>query len=133
MGLTPPAEPTRARADRLAPVPERRWAHTVLLVGVSTSAVLTLAGTLLGVLASPPTLAGPARGAMPATGTVSGGRLSPISLIDAGLILLMLTPFARLVAILGEFLREGDRMYAGITVGVLAILGAGLLLGRAHG
>ncbi len=57
-----------------------------------------------------------------------GGQL----LINLGLVLLMLTPVARLVALLGQFIREGDRTYAWITAGVLAVLGVGLLVGRAH-
>lgn len=119
-----------------------------MAVGVWTSATLTLAGLVLSLWSRSSELAGTLRagarvGGMAGasagvTAVASGGPLwgargaGAEALINLGLVLLMLTPVARLLALLGEFVREGDRTYAWITAGVLAVLGLGLLVGRAH-
>lgn len=49
-------------------------------------------------------------------------ELRPIALAQAGLLVLLATPVLRVVASIVAFALEGDRLYAAITLGVLAIL-----------
>ncbi|GAC41183.1 DUF1634 domain-containing protein [Paenibacillus popilliae] len=51
--------------------------------------------------------------------------------ISLGLLLLILTPVFRVAVSILVFLKEGDRVYAGITALVLAILLISFVLGRA--
>ncbi len=111
------------------------------------SAALTLAGLILSAWTHPLQSGATLRAGAPLAERVPGQALPAVGgprvalwdagaggqlLIHLGLVLLMLTPVARLVALLGQFIREGDRTYAWITAGVLAVLGVGLLVGRAH-
>lgn len=148
MSLFPAAKPSESgEAGLTRQRGRRRWADTVVAAGVWSSATLTLAGLLL-FLWSPPSevmgalqagarvggLAGASARATAASGDPvwSARGAAPEALINLGLAVLMLTPVARLLALLVEFIREGDRTYAWITAGVLAVLGLGLLVGRAH-
>ena len=100
---------------------------TVLIAGVVTSATLVLAGFL-----SAPAVGwnGSLTGAVASTaaptdfsGMLAGlGALRPIALAQAGLLVLLATPVLRVVASVIGFALEGDRLYALITLGVLAIL-----------
>ena len=65
---------------------------------------------------------GVVRGAL----TLDGGAL-----VQLGLVLLVATPVARVALTLVAFLRQGDRLYVGLTAFVLAILLFGLLGGGA--
>jgi uncharacterized membrane protein len=113
----------------------RIMVSTVLLVGVSVSAVLIAAGfvaalavgwqgSLLGSAASsvPPTDFGdlPARLA----------RLEPLAVTQLGLLALLGTPVLRVAASVVGFALEGDRLYAAITLIVLSVLLTSILVVR---
>ena len=55
--------------------------------------------------------------------------LTPTGLMGLGVLLLILTPLARVLLSLAAFAKEGDRTYVLVTAVVLANLLAGLLLG----
>lgn len=68
----------------------------------------------------------PMRAQAPAA-LLAGG---PQAMIQAGLLLLLLTPVARVVAAGWAFLKEGERRYALVSAAVLALILAGLVLGQ---
>lgn len=84
----------------------------LLLVGVITAAVLVAAGLLAAII-----------------GLAPG---SSLRLTSAGLIILIFTPIARVLAGLVVYVRERDPVFAFISFLVLAVLVAGVFLGRAH-
>lgn len=61
-------------------------------------------------------------------GTVA---LKPYAVITTGLILLILTPVLRVAISIWVFMREGDKLYMGITTLVLIILVISFLIGKA--
>lgn len=64
-------------------------------------------------------------------GLVAGiGAMRPQAIAQLGLLVLVATPIMRVLASLVGFALEGDRLYVGITTGVLAILLASALLIR---
>jgi len=65
-----------------------------------------------------------ARGAVPWT----QGLSAPLATIQIGLLILIATPVARVLFSMVAFGLERDRMYVGITVVVLAILGYSLAM-----
>jgi uncharacterized membrane protein len=105
----------------------------VLIVGVAISASLlaiAVAGALLvgwhgSLLGYPPT-------DTPATdfaGMIDGlAALRPVAIGQAGLLVLIATPVARVAASAGAFALEGDRLYVAITLTVLTILLVSLLV-----
>lgn len=50
------------------------------------------------------------------------GALRPVAIVQLGLVVLVATPVLRVAASVAAFALEGDRLYAAITVAVLAIL-----------
>lgn len=120
------------------PETERSMADVIsflLVGGVTISAIwiaigfaLLLAGLFSGdaVAASWASLRSPAgASAVPNTlAEVGQGllRLEPYSVIDAGTIILILTPVLRVAASAVLFLREHDRFYGAVTTVVLALL-----------
>ena len=54
------------------------------------------------------------------------GRGHPRGIMQLGVLLLIATPFARVVLCLVEFARERDRLYVGVTLAVLLALSWGL-------
>ncbi len=100
---------------------------SVLIVGVSISAVLIGAGFLGSLLVGwEGSLLGEAHGAAASTdfGALAENlrALRPIALAQAGLVVLLLTPVARVATSIVGFWLEHDRLYVGITTVVLAIL-----------
>lgn len=99
----------------------------VLLVGVTTSAVFLAAGLLGSLLVG---WEGSLVGAPPSTAAATDPgalvadvlALRPIGLARAGLVVLVATPVVRVAASVVAFSLEGDRLYATITLVVLAIL-----------
>ena len=109
--------------------PERFRAvvSTVLIVGVTTSAILIAAGFVGSLLVGwEGSLAGAGMGSARATdfGALVSNLLAvrPIALAQAGLVVLLLTPVARVAASIVAFWLEEDRLYVAITTVVLAIL-----------
>lgn len=107
----------------------------ILIIGVSLSAVLLAAGFLGSLVVGwEGSLAGAAPGTDPTTdfGALIGELLAirPIGLAQAGLIVLIATPVIRVAASVVAFTLEGDRLYAAITLVVLAILLTSLVVLR---
>ena len=106
----------------MSPARFRLLVSGVLIAGVLTSAVLMAAG--LGaslVVGWDGSLRGLPAAAVPASdfaGVLQGLlELRPIALAQAGLLVLLATPVARVVASVAAFGLERDRLYAGITLG----------------
>lgn len=108
---------------------------TVLIVGVSASALLIVAG-FVGSLAVgwDGSLIGVGAGIGQGTDFGWLGRnliaLRPIGMAQAGLVVLVATPVVRVAASVVGFALEGDRLYTGITLVVLTILLTSLFLIR---
>jgi len=60
------------------------------------------------------------------------GGAPGLSWIRAGLMILMLTPVARVLVLAAGYALEGDWAFCGISLAVLLLLGAGILLGVSH-
>ena len=107
----------------------------LLVCGVAASAAVLVAGLLLlaitgqtgygGPLSARLLLAPQGTVALPSTiGDVLRGalQLRPFAVIELGALLLIATPIFRVAASVLLFLAERDRLYAGITLAVLALL-----------
>ena len=115
-----------AHAHHLDPV--ERTIRDVLLVGIAVSVTLMAVGLALGV----------ARGTMlpramvPLTALPSAlAHLDPAAYVSLGLIVLVATPFVRVLGSLVAFAVERDRTYVLITATVLVVMCFSVLLGRA--
>jgi uncharacterized membrane protein len=106
---------------------------TVLAVGVATSATLIGGGFLMalaigwqaGIIGPTPALAAATDfGGLPGRLAV----LQPLAVAQLGLLVLLATPVARVAASVIGFALEGDRLYALITLAVLAVLLASIFL-----
>lgn len=100
---------------------------TVLIVGVTASAALIAAGFLGSLVVGwNGSLIGAADGTSANADFGALGTdllaLRPIGLAQLGLVALVATPVIRVAASVVGFTLEGDRLYAGITLVVLAIL-----------
>ncbi len=107
----------------------------VLIVGVVTSAVLIalgFAGSLLVGWEGSLTGAGPATGDLTSFASMGANlaALRPIGIAQLGIVVLVATPVVRVAASVVAFTLEGDRLYAVITLVVLAILLTSLLVLR---
>jgi uncharacterized membrane protein len=106
---------------------------TVLIVGVSTSAVLIAAGFLGSLLVGwDGSRGGASTGTPPTTdfGSLLAGlrALRPIALAQAGLLVLLATPVVRVATSVVAFWLERDGLYVVITGIVLAVLLASLFV-----
>ncbi|MGZ3585994.1 MAG: DUF1634 domain-containing protein [Candidatus Limnocylindrales bacterium] len=124
------------RVRRMADPDRLRLAVSrVLTVGVAISAVLLVAGLGAALLVG---WEGSLLGGTPTTepiytlpGLLAGlAVLEPLAIAQLGLYVLVLTPILRVVASLVLFAVERDRVYVLVSLGVLAILLAGLLVVR---
>jgi uncharacterized membrane protein len=118
--------PRDAHAHHMDPV--ERTIRAILLAGIATSVALMAAGLVLGV----------ARGTMlpramlPLSALPSARvHLDPAAYVSLGLIVLVATPFVRVVGSLVAFAVARDRAYVLITATVLVVMCLGVLLGRA--
>ncbi len=120
----------QARPDRF-----RRVVSAVLLIGVSTSAILIavgLVGSALvgwnGSLSGAPTVVRSPTdfGVLPRGITT----VRPVALVQVGLVVLLLTPVARVFASVVAFALERDWLYVAITTAVLVMLLTSLALLR---
>ncbi len=108
---------------------------TVLIVGVSLAAILIAAGFLGSLVVGwEGSLVGAPDGTHATTdfGALLGdlAAVRPVGLAQAGLVVLVATPVARVAASVVGFVLEDDHLYAAITLVVLAILLTSLLLLR---
>jgi uncharacterized membrane protein len=106
---------------------------TVLLVGVAIAGALIAAGFVAALLVGwSGSFGAAAETASKATDFASFAdnvqSLRPIGFVQLGLIVLILTPVARVAVSVVGFWLEGDRLYVAITAGVLAVLLASLVL-----
>jgi uncharacterized membrane protein len=105
----------------------RNLVSTILIVGVGLSATLIAVGFLTSLVVGwEGSLVGAGPGATPLTDFASMPAslvaLRPIGIAQLGLVILIATPVLRVAASAVAFTIEGDRLYAGITLAVLAIL-----------
>jgi len=114
----------------------RTMVSLVLTVGVAISAVLIGAGFLTALIVGwQGSLLGSVPGATAATTDFSNlpprlASLEPLAISQLGLLVLLATPVARVAASVLGFVLEGDRLYAAITLAVLAILLASIFVLR---
>ena len=99
----------------------------VLIVGVLTSAVLMTVGFVASLVVGwEGSLRGLPATTLPASDFSAVGtglrELRPIAFAQAGLLVLIATPVARVMASVVAFILERDRLYVVITIVVLAIL-----------
>ena len=120
------APPRDAHVHHMDPV--ERTIRDILLAGIAVSVALMAVGLVLGV----------ARGTMLPRAMVSLSalpaalaRLDPAAYVSLGLIVLVATPFVRVVGSLVAFAVERDRAYVLITATVLVVMCLGVLVGRA--
>lgn len=92
----------------------------VLRIGVLTSAAFLIAGLIDAILApDPATWISPAR----LIADLRGLRhLNTVSLVHTGLVILLLTPILRVIALVFQFARERDRAFVLMSLGVLFLL-----------
>jgi uncharacterized membrane protein len=133
--------------DSPSPLPaESRWSDEhveqfigrLLQIGVLVAAVVTIAGAILLLARHGRTIADYRvfRGASPelrSPGAIVRGALAlnGRAITQLGLVLLILTPVARVALTLWAFVRQHDRLYVLVTSIVLALLLYGLIWGRA--
>ncbi len=108
--------------------PVERTIRAILLAGIAVSVALMAVGLVLGV----------ARGTMLPRAMVplsalpaALAHLDPAAYVSLGLIVLVATPFVRVVGSLVAFAVERDRAYVLITATVLVVMCVSVLLGRA--
>ena len=108
--------------------PVERTIRAILLAGIAVSVALMAVGLVLGV----------AHGTMLPRAMVplsalpeALARLDPAAYVSLGLMVLVATPFVRVVGSLVAFVVERDRVYVLITATVLVVMCLGVLLGRA--
>jgi uncharacterized membrane protein len=113
----------------------RAWVSTVLILGVSASAVLIATGFVAGLaIGWNGSLVGASTAVSDPTdfSGLSAGLavLRPIAIAQAGLLVLVATPVIRVGVSLAAFAIERDRLYVALTAGVLAMLLVSLILVR---
>ncbi|HXE76348.1 MAG TPA: DUF1634 domain-containing protein [Candidatus Xenobia bacterium] len=112
--------------------PERAydWVAAVLRWGSYVSAGLMLLGVAL--VFFQPDVPIQVGSAMPLGAMLEQLRYgNPYAVMQLGVVLLLLTPLARLMATSASFWLEGDRRYSLVSVAVLVIILASLLFSRA--
>jgi uncharacterized membrane protein len=113
----------------------RLWVSTVLVVGVSLSAVLVAIGFLTGLaigwtdslVGAPPNTVVPTDFSGVFAGLAAG---RPVAIAQLGLLVLVATPVIRVGVSLIAFVVERDRLYVAITASVLGLLLLSLFLVR---
>ena len=104
-------------------------AATTLRTGVAISAVFLIAA-LVDTIVTPDAVA-----TVRPTGLASAlrgiFRFETGSLVHVGIVVLLLTPIARLLAVATEFSIRRETSFVLISVGVLLLLGASVLIGMA--
>jgi uncharacterized membrane protein len=104
-----------------------RMVNRILVVGVGVAVALMAAGLVLGVVDGRDL---PSH-VVPLAGLPSLlGSLDPAAYLSLGLIVLIATPFVRVIGSIVAFAREHDRRYVLITAVVLAVMCLSVVLGR---
>lgn len=107
--------------------PLRRWVSTVLTVGVWSAVALIAVGLAWAVVSGRPLEVAP--GSLLDELTAA----EPGSVVLLGILLLVLTPVAQLVAAAAAFARNGERRYLIVTLVVLSVLLSSLVLAAVTG
>jgi uncharacterized membrane protein len=108
--------------------PVEHTIRAILLAGIAVSVALMAVGLVLGVARA----AMLPRAMVPLSALPAAlAHLQPAAYVSLGLIVLVATPFVRVVGSLVAFAVERDRAYVLITATVLVVMCAGVLLGRA--
>ena len=132
---TPPAPDIERPELRSGPSPDppvlpslRHLISLSLRWGVAVSAALLVAGVILLLAQGTSSGWGPTPAHLNALGTglVSG---SPVAFLLLGFLVLILTPFLRVVISVASFAVARDRAFAAITLFVLVVLGVSILVG----
>ena len=109
-------------------VPIERMVSRILMIGIAISVTLMVIGLVLGFFNSQ----GMPKHVVPLADLPSLLRaFDPAAYLSLGLIVLIATPFVRVLGSIIAFAREGDRRYVIITAVVLAVMCLSVLLGRA--
>ena len=105
----------------------RRWVQRTLAVGLVASAVLLIAGTVLDFVRQ----AGAQKSApFQLVATLSrAARGDGTAVMTIGLLILMLTPIARVIVLGVEWLLERERLFAAVAATVLTLLAISVVLG----
>jgi uncharacterized membrane protein len=129
----------RAAAEAMTPERFRTMVSLVLLIGVAVSATLIGAGFAAalavgwqGSLLGPASAAAGGATAPTDFGDLPArlGTLEPLAISQLGLLTLLATPVLRVAASVVGFSLEGDRLYAALTLAVLAVLLTSILVLR---
>lgn len=136
--VTPPATTPLPAGSRWSDERVEQVIGRLLQVGVLVAAAVTLVGAILLLARSGGTIADfrVFRGTSPelrSVGAIARGvlALDGRAITQLGLVLLILTPVARVALTLWAFVRQHDRLYVLVTSIVLLLLLYGLLWGRA--
>jgi uncharacterized membrane protein len=109
-------------------VPIERMVSRILMIGIAISVTLMVIGLVLGVFDKQ----GMPKHVVPLADLPSLLRsFDPAAYLSLGLIVLIATPFVRVLGSIVAFAREGDRRYVLITAVVLAVMCLSVVLGRA--
>ncbi len=101
----------------------------VLLIGSIIGIAIISLGLVLYLIYHPDTVSVVDARSLPLSQLLPQVRSgSPLAILDAGLIILMLTPILRVVMAIYQFWREGDWRYTWVSAGVLAVLLVSLYL-----
>jgi uncharacterized membrane protein len=100
----------------------------VLAVGLGVASALMLWGALLVAVGAGP-VAPQALSLAEIPAALRAGQ--PIGFLSLGILVLIVTPAARVVVLLGAFIRRGEWGFALVSAAVLGVLGVGLVLALA--
>ena len=119
MNADSPGSPKKSNIEHVV----EHWIGGVLRLGVWASAGLMMAGLLLAWF-STGSLTPPAENPPPGEvlRNLFSGSLDPVTLIFAGLLLLMLTPFVRVLTAAVGFAVEKDKPFVVVALVVFAML-----------
>lgn len=108
--------------------PVERMVSRVLGVGIAVAVVFLLVGVVLGVASGD----GLPQSVVASADLLSGlVELEPAAYLSLGLLVLIATPFVRVIGSIVAFALAHDRRYVLVTVAVLVVMCLGVLLGRA--
>jgi uncharacterized membrane protein len=108
--------------------PIERMVSRVLGAGIAVAVAFMFAGVVLGAVRGdglPQHVVG-LRDLLPGL-----GGLDPAAYLSVGLLVLIATPFARVIGSIVGFALQRDRRYVLVTAAVLVVMCVGVLLGRA--
>ena len=123
----PDASGRPAQPPETAQIFVERLVERLILVAIGVSVTLMLLGVALGLAAGD----GLADAVLAVFGLPEAlMSWEPAAYLSLGLIVLMATPFIRVVGALVVFAMERDRWYVLVTAAVLAVMCLGVLLGQ---